>query len=46
MTNTARIVIVVAVAWIVLFTLGHVLLFDSGGTAPENGQGVRVEAPR
>ena len=47
MTTTARIVIVVAVAWIVLFTLGHALLFDSGGTAPpENSQGERVQAPR
>jgi hypothetical protein len=39
MSRTARIVIIVAVAWIVLFTLGYFLLFGSGGTVPEGGQG-------
>ena len=46
MSTTARIVIIVAVAWIVLFTLGYVLLFKSGGTAPEGGRGDRIEAPQ
>ena len=46
MSKAARIVIIVAVAWIVLFTLGYVLLFNSGGTAPESGRGDRIEAPQ
>jgi hypothetical protein len=43
-SRAARIVIIVAVAWIVLFTLGYIVLFNSGGTAPESGRGDRIEA--
>ena len=46
MSKTARIVIIVAVAWIVLFTLGYALLFKSGGTVPEDGRGDRIGAPQ
>jgi hypothetical protein len=34
-----------AIAWIVIFTLGYYLLFNSGGTVPEEGYGEPLPLP-
>ena len=35
----------VIVAWVVIFTLGYYLLYDVGGTVPEDGYGEPLQAP-
>ena len=42
MSRTARVLVIAAVAWVVIFALGYYLLFNVGGTVPGDGRGAPV----
>jgi lipopolysaccharide export LptBFGC system permease protein LptF len=44
-SRTLKILGVIVVTWVVIFTVGYYLLFNAGGTVPEDGYGDPVPAP-